>query len=65
MIITITDARRVFCAPGLYKFAKANDLDFRKFVKDGLSESELRAALPEESALIDRVIEAKRTAENG
>ena len=35
-IITITDVRRIICVDGARKWAKAQGIDFRAFIRDGL-----------------------------
>lgn len=62
-IITITDVRRVICVDGARKWAKAQNIDFRAFIRDGLPASDLYGR--GDDAMVDRVIEAKREAENG
>lgn len=61
-IITITDVRRVFCVNGARKWANSNDIDFRDFIQNGLPASQLLGR--GDDALIERVIEAKKEAEN-
>lgn len=60
-IITIADFRRVYCVSGT--FTRFNDagVDFRDFVKNGLPLSQLKGRGYD--ALIDRILEAKRKAE--
>lgn len=62
-IITITDVRRVFCVNGARKWATSNGIDFRDFIQNGLPASELLGR--GDDALIERVIAAKKEAENG
>lgn len=42
-IITITDVRRVICVDGARRWAKAQGIDFRAFIRDGLPASDLYA----------------------
>lgn len=60
-IITITDVRRVICVDGARKWAKAQGIDFRAFIRDGLPVSELYGR--GDDAMVERVITAKRGAE--
>ena len=66
-IITITDLRRAgFCARGIYETVKSHGWsrqEFQKFIRDGKTIAELRKL--GEDALLDRVIESKRRADNG
>ena len=60
-IITIGDFRRVYCVSGVFERMELTDFDFRAFVRDGLPVHELMGKGFD--ALIERVIEAKVTAE--
>ncbi len=57
LIITITDARRVFCSAGIRRWAAKNNIDFRSFVKNGISLEQLR--MFNDDGLIDQVVKAK------
>lgn len=61
--ITITDVRRVFCVNGARKWANQQGIDFPAFIKHGLPATELLGR--GDDVLIERVIQAKREAENG
>ncbi|UUV43219.1 hypothetical protein RCCWILLIS_47 [Rhodobacter phage RcCWillis] len=62
-IITITDVRRVFCVNGSRKWAKSQGIDFADFIRNGLPASQLLGR--GDDHLIERVIAAKKEAENG
>lgn len=62
-IITITDVRRIVCVNGARKWAKAQGIDFREFVKNGLPTSQLYGR--GDDAIIDRVISARKEATDG
>lgn len=59
--ITIADFRRVFCVAGTAKRMIEAGIDFKLFVKEGLPMSELMGR--GHDALIERIVEVKRTAE--
>ena len=61
-IITIADFRRLFCVAGTAKRMVEAGIDFRAFVQNGLPASQLMGK--GHDALIERIIEAKRAAEN-
>lgn len=61
--ITITDVRRVYCVNGARKWARQHDLDFKDFIRNGIAASEVFGR--GDDALVRRVIEAKKEAENG
>lgn len=65
MLIRISDIRRVFCVDGARQLADRHGLDFRAFIRNGMDDAELRGLIPGDEGLLDRVIEAKREAENG
>jgi|TARA_R100000049_G_C1938444_1_gene82362 hypothetical protein len=56
-LITAPEANRLFCSPGLLRWARERDLDFKKFVREGIRASELRAL--GEHAMVDRILEAR------
>ena len=60
-IITITDVRRIICVDGARRWAKAQGIDFRAFIRDGLPASDLDGR--GDDALVERVIAAKMEAE--
>ena len=60
-IITITDVRRIICVDGARRWAKAQGIDFRAFIRDGLPASDLYGR--GDDAMVERVIAAKREAE--
>ena len=56
-IVTITDVRRVICVDGARKWAKAQKIDFRAFIRHGLPASDLYGR--GDDAMVERVIAAK------
>lgn len=62
-LITATDVVRVFCAPGMRKWARRNNVDLRHFVRNGMPASQLLGR--GDDALIERIIAAKAEVENG
>ncbi len=57
-IITISDVRRVVCVDGARKWAKAQSIDFRAFIRNGIPASELIGR--GDDAIIERIIAVKR-----
>ena len=57
-IITISDVRRVVCVDGARKWAKAQGIDFRAFIRNGIPASELIGR--GDDAIIERIIAVKR-----
>lgn len=56
-LITAPEAIRLFCAPGVFRWGRERNLDFKKFVREGIRASELRAL--GEHAMVDRILEAR------
>ena len=57
-IITITDVRRIICVDGARKWAKAQGIDFRAFIRNGIPASELIGR--GDDAIIERILAVKR-----
>ena len=57
-IITISDVRRVVCVDGARKWAKAQGIDFRAFIRNGIPASELIGR--GDDAMVERIIAVKR-----
>ena len=62
IIITVTDARRMFCAAGMRRWAERNGIDFKDFIRNGISVSAIRAL--GEDVAIDRLLIAKAKSAN-
>lgn len=60
-LLNMADFRRAFCVIGIASRLRNAGLDLRTFVQVGIPESELRGHGYD--ALIDRVLQAKRSAE--
>lgn len=61
--VTITDIREAgFCAGGARRWFESYDLDFRDFVKNGIS---AEALLATNDSYADRVVEYVRNRDNG
>jgi len=59
-IITIEDLRKVFCINGMRKWAAERGLDFRSFVKNGITVDEFASF--GEDAYLEQVLKIKHEA---